>query len=141
MPSSCIILSLGLSFRKREIKPFLVSPNIITFPKLKKRDMFKFFKEAAGPAIFTKGLLKYQQGRFEDSKKLILKAGECTPDLKSDAIFKATLLLVESKLGTKYQRDSFREALESLRGSALKDTSSYSYIVEELKKRIMGNGI
>ena len=102
--------------------------------------MFKFFKEASGPSIFTKGLLKYQQGRFEDSKELILKAGEWTPDLKHDAFYKATLLLVESKLGVKYQNDSFRDALESLRESSFKDTSSYSFIVADLKKRIMEHG-
>jgi hypothetical protein len=33
------------------------------------------FKAVAGPALFTKGMLRYQQGCFEEARRLMLKAG------------------------------------------------------------------
>lgn len=70
--------------------------------------MFKFFKEICGPSVFTRGLQKYKQGRFEESKKLILKAGKWMPHLKSDDFYNAALLLVESKLGVKSNSTRFK---------------------------------
>lgn len=98
--------------------------------------MFKFFKKFSGPSVFTRGLLKYKQGRFEDSKKLILKAGKWMPDLKRDDFYNAALLLVESKLGTKLHSSRFKEALELLMDSPYKNTVDYSIIVADLKQKI-----
>jgi len=98
--------------------------------------MFKFFKETSGPSVFTKGLLKYKQGRFEDSKKLILKARKWMPNLKRDDLYNAALLLVELKLGAKPNSSKIRDALESLMGSPYKNTGDYSVIVADLEQII-----
>lgn len=98
--------------------------------------MFKILKEVLGPSIFTKGLLKYKQSNFEDSKRLILKAEKWMPDLKRDDFYNAVLLLVESKLGAKPHNSEFKGALESLIDSHYKSTGDYSIIVADLKQII-----
>ena len=98
--------------------------------------MFKIFKEISAPSVFTRGLLRYKQERFEESKKLILKAGKWMPSLKSDNLYNAALLLVESKLGAKPHNSKFKDALESLIDSPYKNTSDYSIIVADLKQFI-----
>jgi len=96
--------------------------------------MFKFLKEASGPSIFTKALLRYRQGKFEESKRLILKAGKWMPDLKTDDFYKAALLSVESKLGIKADISQFKAALESLVDSPYRNTADYSIIVADLQE-------
>lgn len=98
--------------------------------------MIKFLKEISAPSIFTKGLLRYKQGNFEDSKKLILKTGKWMPDLKNDNFYKAALLVVESKLGQKFQSNIFKDALESIKNSPYKGTNDYSVIFEHLKENM-----
>ena len=99
--------------------------------------MIKFFKKISGPSIFTKGLLRYKQGNFEDSQKLILKAGKWMPDLKNDDFYKVTLILVKSKLGEKFESNVYKDALESIKSSPYKGTSDYLIIIEDLQNIAM----
>lgn len=94
--------------------------------------MFKKFKEISAPAVFTKGVLRYKQRYYDDAKKLILKAGEWMPDLKNDHYYKAVLLLVESHLGSQFDMQRYKEALESLKESPYKDSDDYSVVVSDL---------
>ncbi len=100
--------------------------------------MFKHVKEASGPAVFARGMLRYKQGRFEDAKALILKAGRCTVELKSDPLYDAALLLVESNLGADTESHRFRSALKSLKDSPYQDTIDCSVILADLRKKIDG---
>lgn len=99
--------------------------------------MFKIIKEAAGPAIFCKGLLRYRQGRFEESRELILKAGRWMAELKSDALYNAGLLLVQSKLGAERESSKYNAALESLMEARYRDTVDYSVIVRDLRNKLV----
>lgn len=71
---------------------------------------------------------------------MILRAGKWMPQLKSDALYIAALLLVESKLGFKFEIKKYQNALESLKGSRYKDAYDYSVIVEDLRKIIDAHG-
>ncbi len=93
-------------------------------------------KEVSAPAVFTKGVMRYKQGHYQDAKQLILKAGKWMPSLEDDDYYKSVLLLVESKLGSKIRKQIFKEALESLKDSPHKDTVDYEIVVSDLKRTI-----
>lgn len=98
--------------------------------------MLKFIREASAPSLFTKGLLRYKQGRFKESKRLILKAAKHSPDLKCDDFFRAVLLLVETSMGASADEGMFREALGSVMDSPYRNTKDHHIVVADLKNRI-----
>ena len=98
--------------------------------------MLKFFKELFAPAIFIKGVLRYTQNNFAESKEFLQDAGKRKPDLTNDNFYKAVLLLVEYKLGSKGYRHKFQEALDSLKDSQYQNTNDYSLVVADLKQLI-----
>lgn len=98
--------------------------------------MFKKFKEISAPAVFSKGVMRYKQGHYGDAKSLILKSGEWMPDLKNDNFYKAVLLLVESKLGSPFDVQQFKDALASLKDSRYKNTDDYAAVVSDLTQSI-----
>lgn len=97
-------------------------------------------KEISAPSIFAKGVLKYKQRNYEDSRKLVLKAGAWMPGLKNDDLYKAVLLLVEFKLGSKLDIHNTRRALEALLHSPYKSSNDFSIIVADLEQIINGHG-
>jgi hypothetical protein len=98
--------------------------------------MFKFLKEISAPSIFTKGVLKYKQQKYEDSRELVLKTGAWMPGLKNDDFYNALLLLIEFKLGSKIDIHSSKETLEALAESPYKGTNDFSIIVADLEQLI-----
>ena len=84
-------------------------------------------------------MLKYNYQNYEDSKSLILNAGAWMPGLKNDVFYKAVLLLLEFKLGSKFDIKSSKETLEVLEGSPYKCTNDFLIIVSDLKQLINQN--
>ena len=98
--------------------------------------MFNSIKEICAPSIFTKGVLKYKQQNYEDSKSLVLKAGAWMPSLKNDVFYKAVLLLLKFKLASNFDIDSSKVTLEALEESPYKGTNDFSIIVADLEQTI-----
>lgn len=90
------------------------------------------FREAFAPSLFTKGVLQYKQGNYEESRKLIVKSGTWLPDLVDDDFYNAALLLVDSHLGKSFPRSRYREALAALTDSPYIETVDYMIIVDGL---------
>lgn len=98
--------------------------------------MLECFKEASAPSLFAKGLLRYKQERFTESKRLIVKAAKRSPELKNDHFFRAVLLLVETSMGARADESIFREALESIMDSPYRNTEDHPLVVADLRSRI-----
>lgn len=94
------------------------------------------FHEAFAPSMFTKGVLQYRQGNYEEARTLIVKAGKWLPEFVEDSFYKAALLLVDSHLGKSFPRSEYEDALESLVDSPYVETVDYFIIVDALKEML-----
>jgi Tfp pilus assembly protein PilF len=101
--------------------------------------MFNQIKAVTGPAIFTKGVLRYKQGRFEEARRLIVKAGRRMEALKADPLYTAALLLIEAELGWAADRASYQAALAALADSPHSGTGDYGVIVAALGRILSGH--
>ncbi len=98
--------------------------------------MIKILKEVSAPSIFTKGLLRYRQGRLADSRRLIRKSGEWMRELREDDFYKAALICVESELGMEFEPEVLQRALDSIVDSPYKHTADHKVVCEGLKQKI-----
>lgn len=92
----------------------------------------KFFGVLA-PAIFTKGIYRYYRGDYRASLRLLKRAAKWWPELHSDGLLLAYLLLIKYHQGEEINLQDLSAAIEKLSNSSFKDLSSYPQAEAELK--------
>ena len=93
-------------------------------------------KETTAPSLFTKALLKYKQGNFEEARNLMIEAVKKMPDMKNDNFYKATFLLIKSESGENFETSDYKEALNSIKDSPYKETDDFRKVETVLKYKL-----